>query len=134
MGKDHWKGQRLNTVHGKPMPRGYYGESEEDVDLCEFGIVYGECVFCNQPRTVEFDKHYNFCPNCKAIYTTMLIQKAGCKHVVDGTPIAIQEPWNEEDRKGAEFIRVLRLSTVNPDEPDQYFCSVCSKKCVVDGW
>ncbi len=68
-------------------------------DLCEFGIVDRACYFCGQPRTIRFQEHSIFCPNCSAIYCKMILQESHCKHFTGDQAIVIDfEPCYVEYR------------------------------------
>jgi|GEM_PF-7049265 len=104
--------------------------TDEEKDLCEFGIVHEECYFCGQPRTILFNEHYIFCPNCAAIYTNMMIQKSDCDHIKDGVPVVISNPWfSASDRKLAKT-HIYLLDGVSTLQ----FCSRCNSECIADGW
>jgi len=97
-------------------------QKQDYEDLCEFGIVMKKCYFCDQPRTVRFNEHYTFCPNCSAIYSTMILQESHCEHFEGDQAIVIEfEPCYPEYR----------------DKP--YIacgdtCSVCGVNVCADGW
>ena len=117
-------------------------KNDVENNSCEFGAEEEECYFCGQPRTIEFSEHYTFCPNCSAIYTTMIIQKSNCDHINNESriPTVVREPWFANDRD--------KLHIYNRDKLHIYTgqifrkgvieyvqrCSICNKQCTVDGW
>jgi hypothetical protein len=103
---------------------------ERLVDLCEFGIVEEECFFCKQPRTVAFNEHYTFCPNCSAIYTFMMIykDKDTCSHITGDEPTVIKKPIYKSVR---DKIHIYKGGDV---VPNNYHCSYCRNIVYVDGW
>jgi len=82
------------------------------------------CYFCDNEETILFHEHYVFCPNCSAIYTDLMILESNCKHVENGVPVALREPWYTKNRN-TPFIK---------EEGDMQKCSVCGKTCIADGW
>lgn len=100
--------------------------TDEEPDLCEFGIVHKECYFCGQPRTILFNEHYYFCPNCSAVYTFMIVQKANCEHIKEGVPCAVREPWYKRNRTKPYILEA--------NDSEQQFCQICQMRCLVDGW
>ena len=96
--------------------------SEED--LCEFGIVEEQCYFCGQPRTVSFNEHYTFCPNCGCEYTNFMLKKANCAHITKDTPTALMEPWFEKFKEKV-YLR---------EDKKGLFCSKCWVMSEADGW
>jgi len=109
------------------------GIEEEELDLCEFGVVHEECYFCGQPRTILFNEHYIFCPNCAVTYTDMMIQESNCVHIKSGVPVVISNPWysgyNDSNRKSMKT-HIYLLD----GESTMQFCSKCNLKCIADGW
>ena len=101
------------------------GINEEEKDLCEFGIEHEKCYFCGQPRMVLFNEHYYFCPNCSAIYTSMIIQESNCEHIKKDTPYVSRSTWYGDD--GKPYIH-------DTDDLKKQVCSICGAECVTDGW
>jgi len=104
-------------------------------DLAEFGVVQEECYFCGQLRTIRFNEHYTFCPNCSAIYTFFILVDSNCEHVSNNTPAVIREPWyyRGPERPIKPYIyegKVLSYGQIRKVQK----CSVCNKKCIADGW
>lgn len=94
--------------------------------LCEFGVVEEECPFCGQDRTVLFDEHFYFCPNCTTIYTFPILEKTECDHLPKDPPLVLRlgnkkrwkpevEPYAIEGEMSAE-------------------CSVCGLATTFGGW
>lgn len=104
-----------------------YGICEEEKDLCEFGIVDEECYFCGQPRTIRFDEHYYFCPNCTALYTFFMIKKTKCKHITKDTPFLLRKPYWHTNMKDKKYI-------YEDDDGETQRCSECNAECIADGW
>ena len=99
--------------------------TDEERDLCEFGIEHEKCYFCGQPRIIRFGEHYYFCPNCSVIYTNMILLRSGCDHITKNTPCIQRAPWYKSDRKKPHIIRT---------DYDTQRCSVCYATCESDGW
>jgi len=99
--------------------------TDEEKDLCEFGIEHEKCYFCGQPRTIQFEDHYTFCPNCSAIYTNMMLLRSGCDHITENTPCVLNEPWYKSDRQKPYMVETIE---------DTKICSICGAKCESDGW
>jgi len=94
---------------------------EKEKDLCEFGIVKKKCYFCDQPRTIRFNEHYTFCPNCSAIYSEQILQVSHCKHFSGDSAVVIKvEPSHIEGKK--------------PFVMKGDICSECSVNVWADGW
>ncbi|KKM80503.1 hypothetical protein LCGC14_1339270 [marine sediment metagenome] len=90
-------------------------------DPCEFGIVKRKCYFCDQPRTVQFDEHFIFCPNCSAIYSEQILQESHCKHFSGDSAIVVEfEPL---------FYPAKKPYVVGGD-----ICSECGTNVWADGW
>ncbi len=97
-----------------------FGEGEAEKDLCEFGIINKKCYFCDQPRTIRFNEHYTFCPNCSVIYSSQILQESHCKHFSgDSAIVAELEPLHSLVKKP-----YVMLDT----------CSECGTNVWADGW
>lgn len=90
-----------------------------------FTITENKCYFCNAKETIHFNEHYRFCPECSAIYTNMLVQRSGCKHVNNTTPVVTTDCWFAKDRRAKVFIKYNSWGQV---------CSKCGEECYADGW
>jgi len=98
--------------------------TDEELDLCEFGITHEKCYFCGQPRTILFSEHYIFCPNCSVIYTNMILQESGCDHITKDTPYISKKPWYTYSKA---YIH-------DTDDLKKQVCSICGAECESDGW
>jgi len=101
-------------------------EQNMDTTVEEFGIVDEPCYFCGHKQTVRFNEHYNFCPQCSAIYTNMFVVK-GCKHI-KGSAIVVERipQWHDTiDWKNKLYV----MSSIRG-----FICSKCNGLCEVDGW
>lgn len=96
-------------------------------DLCEFGTVEEECFFCKQPRTIAFNEHYTFCPNCSTIYTYIIIlkDKNTCSHINGDEPTVIKRPIYKYVRDKVHIYEAGKNS---------YHCSYCHNTVHIDGW
>lgn len=94
-----------------------------DIDIAEFAIVDEECYFCKHSKTILFDEHFIFCPNCSTIYTFMWVYSS-CDHINDTTPVVLRKPW-----KGYEANSVYMIDNGTSKE-----CSICGTICEADGW
>jgi hypothetical protein len=104
--------------------------ADEELDLCEFGVVHEKCYFCGQPRTILFNEHYTFCPNCAVIYTDMIIQESNCDHIKSGVPVVISDPWFSTPNRQLRKTHIYLLDGMWTMQ----FCSKCNAECVADGW
>lgn len=94
--------------------------------MVEFGIEDKPCYFCNHPKTVRFQEHWIFCPDCSAIYTFMIVNE-GCDHSKDA-PVLYRHPWFDRDTN-KPFIYTALL-----DDQFPYRCSECDELVIADGW
>lgn len=91
-----------------------------------YSISVKPCYFCENEQTIEFAKHYVFCPHCSAIYTFMLLWDA-CAHVAEA-PVIVRYPWFD-DKLNKPFIYAALL-----DDQYPYRCSECDQLIVAEGW
>ena len=95
---------------------------EEEKNLCEFAVIKKKCYFCDQPRTIQFNEHFTFCPNCSSIYSKQILQKSHCKHFSGDQAIVIKlEPCYSEDRD-------------KPYITEGDTCSICGANVWAGGW
>ncbi len=90
-----------------------------------FIVLARSCYFCNTEEIINFREHWYFCPQCSAIYTHMILHKAGCKHVNNKAPVVTTDCWFRNDRRAKIFIKENRYGQV---------CSTCGEACEADGW
>ena len=95
-----------------------------DIDV---GIVNQKCFFCGQTKTVRFNEHYTWCPNCFTVYTKMGLISKSCRHITEDSPVVQKLPEKEELRENKAFIRDMYNGKY-------MWCSICGKKCLADGW
>lgn len=87
-----------------------------------YGLVNDKCYFCDHEETLVFNEHYTFCPECSAIYTSMMVIE-GCDHIQGNAIIALRKPWWKDFKTDKPFI-----------DEDCEVCSICGTGCVADGW
>lgn len=90
-----------------------------------FGIVDEKCYFCGHEQTVIFNEHYTFCPECSAIYTSMMVIE-GCDHIKSNAVIALRKPWFKDFKCDKPYIE-------EGDEGNEV-CSECGLSVIADGW
>lgn len=88
-----------------------------------------KCYFCSSKNLVFTNEHYIFCRDCMALYTFMEILESNCKHISNNTPVCLHAPVYKILRNRRPYI------VISPENrlPEQY-CSICTKKCIADGW
>jgi hypothetical protein len=100
-------------------------------NLSEFAVVNEVCYFCDHEKTVLFNEHYSFCPDCSAIYTSMMAVES-CPHFKDDVLVTTREPWFAHLR---EELREKGKAYIVEDEGNGLGqCSICGKLCIADGW
>lgn len=90
-----------------------------------FTITKNKCYFCNAEETIRFNEHWNFCGECSAIYTYMLIHESNCEHIHKGIPMVTTDCWFAKVRRAKVFIKYNSRGQV---------CSRCGEECYADGW
>jgi len=106
---------------------------------CQFAVIDEKCYFCDHPITVLFNEHYNFCPDCSAIYTFPTVHKTDCSHIRDNIPVAERPPWYKEYRDAKPYIYeessvFKRHSLYEEIEGVTQKCSICHAECTADSW
>lgn len=99
-------------------------------ELCGCGLNFTEtpCYFCDNLRTINFNKHYTFCPRCSVIYTTMKKIRRACPHIKDDTPEVLRFPWyNHMSHK-------FKVHLVVNEKLNTKRCSLCDATSETDGW
>jgi len=99
--------------------------------MTDFAIVNEECYFCSHKKTVLFDEHYSFCPDCSAIYTNMIAVET-CQHFKDDVIVVVREPWFTYLKK--ELRDEEKAYIVEDECSGMGQCSMCGKLCIADGW
>ena len=88
------------------------------------------CPFCKQETTVGFNEHYHFCPNCTAIWTSMIVVR-GCKHLIKNKSALFteRESWFKKTHKNDSAPYAFEAGGMG-----NRFCSKCRAQVILDGW
>ena len=110
---------RADTRVNQQSPRQNHGGV---VMTAECGFIKEPCPFCKEEETLRFNEHYNFCPNCTAIYTDMMVERS-CEHFDKDALVVTREPG----------LRGLKYDVTFIDANSQR-CNKCKTLCNLGGW